>query len=281
MINNISKGLTEKYGRGFTPTNIKYMRKFYQRFQKGHALRDELTWTHYRSLLKLKKENAREFYINETIENRWSTRQLERQINSHYYERLSVSSNNKVVINEMKERTGSIKPKEMIKDPYVLEFLGINPGTKFLETELEKGLIENLKEFMLELGKGFAFVERQYRISFDGENFYIDLVFYNYILKFFLLIDLKTGKLTHGNIGQMDFYVRYFEKEIRRSDDNPTIGLILCADRNEAMVKYTLLDENEHVFAPKYRLYLPSEDELCKEIEREKCKLEMEREVKD
>ncbi len=161
------------------------------------------------------------------------------------------------------------RPKDIIKEPYVLEFLGLKAGAKFQESKLESALIENLKAFMLELGKGFAFVERQYRISLDGDHFHIDLVFYNYILKCFLLIDLKTGKLTHGDIGQMDFYVRYFEAEVRGKDDNPTIGLVLCADKNEAMVRYTLLSENEQVFASKYRMYLPSEEDLRREIERE------------
>jgi len=268
LLSHLSQRLTDRYGRGFNTRNLRYIRKFYLQFTKWNAVRSELTWTHYRLLLKIDNTEAIQFYINESIENRWSTRQLERQINSHYYERLMASKDKSPVIAEMKDNIEKMHPKDIIKEPYVLEFLDLKEGIKFLESELEAALIENLKAFMLELGKGFAFVDRQYRISLDGDHFYIDLVFYNYILKCFLLIDLKTGKLSHGDIGQMDFYVRYFEKEVRGKDDNPTIGLVLCADKNEAMVQYTLLSESEQVFASKYRLYLPSEEELRKEIKR-------------
>lgn len=279
LLGELSRRLTKEYGKGFNQTNIIYMREFYLKFKIYHALRDELGWTHYRLLLKVEKETARNFYMFETINNNWSTRELERQINSLLYERISLSKDKKAV--KELSRKGQLlrRPEDIIKDPYILEFLGITENKKYLEKKLESLLIEKLKDFLLELGKGFSFVERQKRISLDGDHFYIDLVFYNYILKCFVLIDLKIGKLTHQDIGQIDFYVRYFEKEIKQKGDNPTIGLILCSDKNEAMVKYTLLKNSKHVFASNYKLYLPSEEELKLELIRERGHIETERKL--
>jgi len=245
------------------------MKNFYLIFPNVNALRAELTWTHYRLLLKVEKEKARNFYLNEAVDSNWSTRQLERQINSFYYERLLSSKDKNPVLEEAEQNTLPAKPEDLIKDPYVLEFLNLKENRYLLEKDLETELLGKVQEFLLELGKGFSFVARQYRISVDSDHFYIDLVFYNYILKCFLLIDLKIGKLTHKDIGQMDFYVRYAEDNIKVEGDNPTIGLILCTEKNETIVKYSVLNENKQMFASRYKLYLPTEEELAREIRHE------------
>lgn len=279
LLQVLSANLTKDFGKGFTVTNLKYFRQFYIAFPIGHALRDQLTWTHYRLLLKVERPYVRDFYIQECIDNNWSTRQLERQINSFYYERLLSSKDKSFVRKDSKDTEPSSEPADIIKDPYILEFLAIADKSNLLEKELEQALLDKLQGFLLELGKGFSFIARQKRITLDGEHFYIDLVFYNYFLKCFVLIDLKTGKLTHQDIGQMDFYVRYFEKEIKQEGDNPTIGIMLCADKNDAMVKYSILGEDKKLFASKYMLYLPTEEELKKELIREKNQVEMEKEL--
>lgn len=280
LIKELSQRLTQEYGKGFNETNLKYMRLFYLNFPNSHALRDQLSWTHYRLLFKVKKKDQRDFYMHECINSNWSTRELERQINSLLYERIALSKN-KQKVKELSTKGHIIqKPEDVIKDPYVLEFLGLKENRNYLESKLEKLLIDKLKDFLLELGKGFSFLAQQKRVGLGGDHFYIDLVFYNYILKCFVLIDLKVGKLTHQDIGQMDFYIRYFEKEEKRKGDNPTIGLILCSDKNEAMVKYTLLNESRIIFASKYKLYLPSEAELKRELTRERQIVEQERMLK-
>ena len=277
MISGLSDKLTKEFGEGFTDTNLKYMRQFYQAFPKSHALRDELSWTHYRMLLKVENIDARMFYVNESISSNWSTRELDRQINSLLYERLALSKNKKK-IKQLSEKGQIIKSADdMVKDPYVLEFLGMKENKDYLEKDIEKTLIKKLRQFILELGRGFSFVERQKRITIDGDHYYVDLVFYNYILKCFVLIDLKVGKLNHQDIGQMDFYVRYFEDKIRPKADNPTIGIVLCSEKNEAMVKYTVLKDSKQVFASKYKLYLPKEKELRDEIVRERRIIEGEK----
>ena len=276
LIKELAERLAKEFGKGFDYSNVKNMRQFYLTFPIADALRSQLSWTHYRLLMRVEPELAREFYINECISENWSTRQLERQINSFYYERLLASRAKKLVRAEIQKLESGTEPKDIIKDPYVLEFLDIKDGKKYFETELEQGLIDKLHNFLLELGKGFSFIARQKRITIEDDHYYIDLVFYNYILKCFVIIDLKVGKLTHQDIGQMDFYVRYFEKEVRQPEDNPTIGLILCAQKNEAMAKYTLLKDSKTVFASKYKLYLPTEKELKEELEREKRMIEME-----
>ncbi len=282
LIKNLSAKLTQSFGKGFTTSNLKYMRQFYQTFEKGHALRDQLSWTHYRLLIKVDEENAREFYIKETIAGNWSTRQLERQITSLYYERILLSGkeHRKTVIEDAECNTTKIQPLHIIKDPFVLEFLDVKENEKLAETQLESALIEKLQQFLLELGNGFAFVGRQYRITADNDHFYIDLVFYNYILKCFLLIDLKTEKLAHQDIGQMDFYVRVFEDKIKQPGDNPTLGLILCTEKNQIMVKYSMLSEGKQIFASKYKLYLPNEESLKEEIRRERDFLESEQSLR-
>jgi len=252
-----------------------------------HALRDKshfiykilstkLTWTHYRSLITVDNPKALEFYVKEAVANNWGTRALERQINTLYYERLLSSNDRKAVEAEMRENTKNLQPEDVLKDPVILEFLQLKEKRKYLETEIEQALIDKMNDFLLELGRGFAFVARQKRISTESKHFYIDLVFYNYLLKCFVLIDLKSGELTHQDIGQMDMYVRLYEDQYKAPDDNSTIGLILCTKKDETIVKYSVLNENKQMFAAKYRLYMPTEEELRNEIEREKHLIEME-----
>jgi predicted nuclease of restriction endonuclease-like (RecB) superfamily len=283
LIKNLSLRLTTTFGRGFTESNLKYMRLFYQKFKNCHALRDELTWTHYRLLLKVEKMSAREFYIQEAIAGNWSTRQLERQINSLFYERILMSDKKQGTAlrkeDECKQDTSELS--HFIKDPFVLEFLDLKDNSKLAEAQLESALIEKLQQFLIELGTGFSLVGRQYRITVDNDHFYIDLVFYNYILKCFLLIDLKTDKLMPQDIGQMDFYVRLFEDRIKPPGDNPTIGLILCTDKNETIVKYSVLREGRQIFASKYRLYLPNEKSLKEELRREMDHLDIEKKLRE
>ena len=280
LIKNLSKKMTKEFGKGFTVANLKNMRQFYLIFQKSYALRSELTWTHYRLLMRVENENARNFYIEECIKSNWSTRQLERQITTLFYERLLSSKDKEKVSKEIYKLEPQIKKAEdIIKDPYVLEFLGLPENTSFLEKNLEQALIDHLQKFLLELGRGFSFVARQKRITFDGRHFYIDLVFYNYLLKCFVLIDLKVGDLTHQDLGQMQMYVHYFEEEMMNEGDNPPIGIVLCADKSDSIVKYTLSKNETQVFASKYKAYLPSEEELLSEIEKEYNMLKQEEEL--
>ena len=272
----LSNRLTAEFGEGFHQTNLKYMRLVYHAFPIRHSLRDELTWTHYRLLSKIENEQARLFYRDESVTSQWSTRQLARQIHSFYYERLLSSQQKKELIADTNADNEPLRPEDIIKDPYVLEFLNLGNVPKFSEKELETALIDKLQAFLLELGKGFAFVGRQKRIPTENKNFYIDLVFYNILLKCYVLIDLKLGELTHSDIGQMDMYVRYFEDKIRNSDDNPTIGIILCSEKDEAVVKYSVLEDNRQLFASKYKLYLPTEEELARELKREIAEMQME-----
>lgn len=236
------------------------------------AYRPELSWTHYKALIRVEKPQAREWYMNEAIAENWSTRALERQINSLYYERRLASANRTPVRAEAEKKTKAlpVQPEEFLKDPYVLEFLNLADRLHFRESELEQAIIGRLQHFLLELGRGFAFVARQKRITTETKEFYIDLVFYNYHLKCFVLIDLKVGELTHQDVGQMDMYVRMFDDLQRGDDDNPTVGIILCTEKDETIVKYSVLEESRQLFASKYLLYLPNEEELRIELEREK-----------
>jgi predicted nuclease of restriction endonuclease-like (RecB) superfamily len=274
VLKELSKKLTEEFGKGFDIRNLRRMKQFYVYFKKWDSVSAELSWTHYRHLLKVENKQIRSWYIKEAIKENWSTRALERQINSFYYERILSSRNKAPVIEEAQKKTKELVPQDILKDPYVLEFLNLKNRPSFTENELERGLIEQLQEFLLELGSGFSFVARQKHFDLDGEHFYIDLVFYNYILKCFVLIDLKKGKLSHQDVGQMDMYVRIFEDKMRGDGDNPTIGLILCSDKNEAVAKYSILAENKQIFASKYKLYLPSEEVLEREILKEMSFLE-------
>ncbi|GLC82339.1 hypothetical protein LBYZC6_44530 [Lacrimispora brassicae] len=277
LIKELSKQMSKDFGKGFTAANLKNMRQFYLTFPKGYALRSELSWTHYRLLMRVENKNAREFYLEESIKANWSTRQLERQINSFFYERLLSSQNKDNVSEEIKILEPAKMPEDIIRDPYVLEFLGLNPNDDFYENDLEQALITHLQKFLLELGRGFSFVARQKRITFDGRHFRIDLVFYNYILKCFVLIDLKIGDLTHQDLGQMQMYVHYYERQLMNEGDNPPIGIVLCADKSESVVKFTLPENETQIFASKYKLYLPSEEELLQELRREYNVLEASR----
>ena len=282
LLKNLSKEMTKEFGKGFTLTNLKYMRQFYLNFPKSHALSDQLSWTHYRLLMRVENENARNFYLEESIKEKWSTRQLERQITTLFYERILSSKNkNKVAQEIYKLEPQRKQPEDIIKDPYVLEFLGLPENMDFLEKNLEQALIDHLQKFLLELGRGFSFVARQKRITFDGRHFYIDLVFYNYILKCFVLIDLKVGDLTHQDLGQMQMYVHYFEDEMMTEGDNPPIGIVLCADKSESVVKYTLPKGEKQIFASKYMVYLPTEEELLSEVKKEYNILKQEKELED
>ena len=266
--------MTQDFGKGFTVANLKNMRQFYLTFPIRDALRSELSWTHYRLLMRVENENAREFYMQEAVKSQWSTRQLERQINSFFYERLLSSKNKEQVAEEIQTLEPAKKPEDVIRDPYVLEFLGLKSNDDFYESDLEQALITHLQKFLLELGRGFSFVARQKRITFDGRHFRIDLVFYNYILKCFVLIDLKVGDLTHQDLGQMQMYVHYYERELMNEGDNPPIGIVLCADKSESVVKYTLPENETQIFASKYKVYLPSEEELLRELNQEYQALE-------
>lgn len=237
-----------------------------------------MTWTHYRSIIRLDNPQARAFYLQEASDQNWSTRQLDRNIKSFYYERLLTSSDKKQELIESKPTSELANTSDFIKDPYVFEFLNLPAPFQNSERELEGLLIGHLQEFLLELGKGFSFVGRQMRISTETSHFYVDLVFYNYLLKCFVLFDLKTGSLSHQDIGQMDMYVRMFDDLKRQPDDHPTIGIILCTHKDHTVVKYSMLDESEQLFASKYQLYLPTEAELITEIEREKALLRREKE---
>ena len=271
LIESLAMRLATDFGKGFDGRNLFYMRQFYLSYPKLNALRSELSWTHYRILMQIEKPEARSFYEIECIKNNWSTRELERQKGTLLYERLALSKDKKGLMKLARKGQELATYEDMIKDPYVLEFTGLTPQSKLYESKLEQALIDNLSKFLLELGKGFTFVARQKRISLDGDHFYIDLVFYNTILKCYVLVDLKIGKLAHQDIGQMQMYVNYYDRELIQQDDNPTVGLLLCEGKKDAVVRYTLSKDNKQIFASRYKLYLPTEAELIKELKREKA----------
>ena len=299
VLEELSHRLTAEFGRGFDVTNLRKMRQFYRMFEIRDAVRlesggakrdaaglvsavetirhtvcDELSWSHYRLLMQVEDPAAREWYMRESVVQNWSTRQLDRQISVLYYERLLVSRRKAPVRKEARDKIVTIEPEQFIRDPYVLEFLDLKDYPALRESTVEQAIIDNLQSFLLELGKGFSFVARQKRMRFGDEDLYVDLVFYNYLLKCFVLIDLKVGKLTHQDIGQMDSYVRMFDAHARSGSDNPTIGLILCSKKNEAIAKYSVLSEGRQIFAAKYVKVLPTERELTREIERERRLIE-------
>ncbi len=269
ILKKLSQQLTTEFGNGFSYANLKNMRKFYMTYPdpKGYTLCSQLSWSHNRLIMRVEDTAAREWYLQEAAAENWSVRQLERNIHSFYYQRmLSAGQNDAAPTHAVVKRTPDIKG--FIKDPYVLEFVGLHAYPNHREKPLEDALIANMQQFLLELGKGFSFVGRQYRISTETEHFYIDLVFYNYLLKCFVLIDLKTTKLTHRDVGQMDMYVRMFDDLKRGEGDNPSIGILLCADKDETIVKYSVLNGSEQIFASKYLPYLPTEEEIRRELER-------------
>ncbi len=270
IINMLSRALVAEFGKGFSVANLRNFRQFYLVFQGTgirYALRSELSWTHYRLIMRVENPQAREYYITQCAEQNWSTRTLERNLNSFYYERIVSSQQTP---NAVAAQSNTQTVHDFIKDPYVFEFLNMTEPFSANERTLETALINHLQRFLLELGKGFSFVGRQFRISTETSHFYIDLVFYNYILKCFVLFDLKTSKLKHQDIGQMDMYIRMFDDLQKQPDDNPTIGIILCADKEETVVKYSILNDSEQMFASQYRLYLPTEAELKQLLENDR-----------
>ena len=275
LLKFLSQKLTAEFGKGYTTTNLKYMRQFYLSFPIGHALRGQLSWTHYRLLMRVEDKAARDFYLDECAKSNWSTRQLERQINTFFYQRLLASREKESVRREIQTLEKVPEAKDIIRDPYVLEFLGLEATPNLYERDIEQGLIDHLQRFLLELGRGFSFVARQQRISFDGEHYYIDLVFYNFIIKCFVLIDLKLGRLTHQDLGQMQMYVNYYTRELMNEGDNKPLGIVLCADKSDSVVKYTLAEDNSQIFASAYKLYIPTEEEFKRELEKEQEILEI------
>lgn len=267
LLRELAARLTKDFGKGFDESNLRYMRLFYRCFPNCDTLRHELTWSHYRRLLSVENELARHWYMNEAADGVWSTRQLDRQISTLYYERLLASREKATVIAEAKEKMSQIAPEQFIHDPLVLEFLDLKDYPALHESDLEQALIDHLQQFLLELGRGFCFVSRQKRMRYDDEDFYVDLVFYHSILKCHVLIDLKLGKLTHEDVGQMDSYIRMFDALYRNDDDNPTLGIILCSQNSEAIVKYSVLNEGKQIFASRYKLYLPTEEEFKNMLE--------------
>ncbi|MCM1092254.1 MAG: PDDEXK nuclease domain-containing protein [Muribaculum sp.] len=274
ILQNLSIRLTEDFGKGFSVRTLQQMKKFYVMFPNTNALRSQLTWTHYRLLLSVEDDRARQWYMDEAIASAWSSRQLERQISALYYERLLASRNQEPVRAEAGEYMTPLAAENFIKDPYVLEFLDLKNYPTLRESDLEQALIDKLQEFLLELGRGFCFVARQKLMRYEDEDFYLDLVFYHSVLKCHVLIDLKIGKLTHADVGQMDSYIRMFDALYKNEDDNPTIGIILCSQKNEAIVKYSVLNDAQQVFASRYRLTLPTVEELQHEMEAERKRIE-------
>ncbi|MCK4623744.1 MAG: DUF1016 family protein, partial [Phycisphaerae bacterium] len=307
LIEDLSDRLTDRYGKGFSTTNLGYFRRFYITFQdrsptirhsmggelpepekphisdgdlpvKVHAadnaslweFHPDLSWSHYRALMRIENEHARSFYELEAARNGWTMRQLERQIHSFYYERLLKSRDKAGMMELANQGEAAKQPVDVIRDPYVLEFLNLPESSRLVESELESALISRLHDFLLELGSGFAFIGRQIRLTLDGDHFYPDLIFYHVRLKCYVVIDLKVDKLTHGDLGQMQMYVNYYDREILSADDNPTVGLILCAEKNDAVVRYVLGAENQQIFASRYKLQLPSEEDLRLELQRER-----------
>jgi predicted nuclease of restriction endonuclease-like (RecB) superfamily len=298
LLESLAQKLKQDFGKGYSHSNLKYIRQFYLTFpqlltieEKGHAVRDQsltssqiitlssidsnwqpgkihpnLSWTHYRTLIKVEKIEARSFYEIEALKSNWSSRELERQINSLLFERLAKSTDKPGLMELATQGQIIQQPADVFKDPFVIEFLGLPESPRLVESDLENALIDNLQTFLLELGRGFAFVKRQERITLDGDHFYIDLVFYHSILKCYILIDLKVGKLTHGDLGQIQLYVNYFDRERLTEGDNPTLDLILCSDKNDAVVKYTLGADQQQIFASRYQLYLPTEAELLSQL---------------
>ncbi|NNN05222.1 MAG: DUF1016 domain-containing protein [Elusimicrobia bacterium] len=271
LLARLADKLSAEFGKGFDVSNLRYMRLFYKAFPIRDALRHELSWTHYRKLLSVDDAAARSWYMKEAALQNWSSRALERQIGTLYYERLLASKDRKSVRLEAMGKVAKLgrEPREFVRDPVMLEFLGFPETGRLLESDLEKSLIQNLQAFLLELGKGFAFIARQQRISTETKEFYIDLVFYNHLLKCFVLFDLKAGGLTHQDVGQMDMYVRMYDDHRRGEGDNPTVGIILCAQKDASVARYSVLHGNEKLFATRYRLVLPSEAELRAELDRE------------
>ena len=275
VLEKLSLKLTNEFGKGFSKRNLERMRKFYIIFPIATTLSSQLSWSHYLELIKIEEEPKRNFYLKECINSMWSVRELQRQKDSLLYERLILSADKEKVLELSQEGQILRESKDLVKDPFVLEFLDIKENTKYLETDLEKNILEHLKEFLLELGKGFSYVGNQVRLTLEEDHFYPDLVFYNRILKCFVIIDLKIGKVTPQDIGQMQMYVNYYDREIKSNDENSTIGILLSTSRNKTVVKYTLPKDNKTIFSSEYKLNMPSEQELIDAVEEEKKNFEL------
>jgi len=274
LIKSLSESLEPQFGTGFSVRQLERYRQFYRTFPITSALRTQFSWTHYRSLISIDNQDKRTFYIAEAEKNNWTARQLERQINSQLFERLLLSNDLEAVLAVANGEKYPSDPKEIIKDPMVLEFLGLKRESAYYEKDLEMAIITHLQDFLLEIGNGFSFVSRQKRIHIDGDEFFIDLVFYNRLLQCFIIIEIKTTKLTHEDIGQLQMYVNYYDRFEKQPFENPTIGILLCADKNDAVVKITLPENNKTIIASKYQLYLPTEQQLIDEVKKELKKLE-------
>lgn len=269
LIHNLSASIEPEFGSGFSYRQLAFCRQFYRTYPNMNALRSQFNWSQYRLLIQIDNEDKREYYELESANNGWTGRELERQINSGLYERLLLSNDKEAVLAiARKQRTAEL-PTEIIKDPMVLEFLGLKRDATYYEKDLECALITNLQSFLLELGNGFSFVARQKRILLEDDEFFIDLVFYNRLLRSFVIFEIKTHKITHADIGQLQMYVNYYNRYEKTADENPTIGVLLCADKNNAVVKYSLPEENKTIMASKYQLYLPTEKQLLTELKRE------------
>lgn len=269
LIQSISDRFLPIYGSGFTKRQLELNRQFFKLFPIANALRSQLSWTHYRTLIRFKDPQKVEFYIAEATKNNWTARQLERQVNSQLFERLLLSNNINDVLEVARAEKTPISAKEIIKDPMILEFLGLKQEASYFEKDIEGKILSHLQDFLLELGNGFTFVARQKRIHIDGDEFFIDLVFYNRILRCFVILEIKTNKLTHQDLGQLQMYVNYFDRYEKQPNEHATIGIILCADKNDLMVKITLPQDNQNIVASKYQLYLPTEKQLLDEVRKE------------
>ena len=266
LIKNLSQFLKISYGSGFSKRQLEFARKFYRVYPIAQTLSAQFTWSHYVICINIDNQSKREFYEAETDKNTWSSRQLERQINSQHYERLILSNDPESVLSVARSEKQPIDAKKIIKDPMVLEFLGLKPESTYYEKDLESKIISHLQEFLLELGNGFAFMSRQKRIHLDGDDFFIDLVLYNRLLQCFVVIEIKTSKITHQDIGQLQMYVNYHDRYEKKDHENPTIGILLCADKNDTLVKITLPENNQTIVASKYQLYLPTEQQLLEVV---------------
>jgi predicted nuclease of restriction endonuclease-like (RecB) superfamily len=274
LIKSLSEELTPLFGSGFSYRQLNLFRQFYREFPIVNALRSQFSWTHYRTFIRIENEEKRAFYLAEAEKNLWTARQLERQVNSHLFERLLLSNDVESVLAIARNEKLPSDVKEVIKDPMVLEFLGLKKESNYYEKDFESLIISHLQDFLLEIGNGFSFVARQKRIHLDGDDFFVDLVFYNRLLQCFVIIEIKTDKITHQDIGQLQMYVNYFDRIEKQDFENPTIGILLCADKNDAMVKITLPEDNMSIFASKYQLYLPAEQQLLDEMNKEIEKIE-------
>lgn len=276
LIRNLAAQLEPEFGSGFSYRQLNFSRQFYIEYPKVNALRSQFNWTQYRALIQIADKDKREYYELESAANNWTARELERQIHSQLYERLLLSNDKEAVLAVARRERIPQSPQEIVKDPMILEFLGLERRAHYYESDLENALIDHLQEFLLELGNGFTFVARQKRLLLEDDEFFADLVFYNRLMRCFVVIELKTGKVSHQDLGQLQMYVNYYDRYEKSTDENPTIGILLCAEKNDTLVKMSLPENNSTILASKYQLYLPTEQQLIAEVEKVKTELEKE-----